>query len=102
MKRKLSPEAVRGKLERMTGWREVPGRDAIRKTYQFQNFSEAMGFMVRVGLAAERLDHHPEWSNIFGRVDIVLATHDAQGVTELDFALALAADQAAGKGNLPS
>lgn len=95
MREKLSPEAVRGHLERMSGWRVVAGRDAIRKTFQFKTFSEAFGFMARVALAAEKLDHHPEWSNVFNRVDMVLATHDVQGVTEMDIALALAADQAA-------
>ncbi|TAN52430.1 MAG: 4a-hydroxytetrahydrobiopterin dehydratase [Rhodospirillales bacterium] len=95
MKDKLPPEAVREHLDRMNGWREVPGRDAIRKTYQFKDFSEAFGFMTRIALAAERTNHHPEWSNIYNRVEIVLSTHDAQGVTEKDFALALAADQAA-------
>lgn len=79
----------------MNGWREVSGRDAIRKTFQFKTFSEALGFMVRVGLAAEKLDHHPEWTNIYGRVEVILSTHDAQGVTEKDFALAYVADQAA-------
>ncbi|MBI5120554.1 MAG: 4a-hydroxytetrahydrobiopterin dehydratase [Rhodospirillales bacterium] len=101
MKEKLSPETVHGHLERMSGWRVVAGRDAIRKTYQFKSFSEAFGFMTRVALAAEKLDHHPEWSNIYNRVDLVLATHDAQGVTDKDIALALAADQAAQGQNQP-
>lgn len=95
MREKLTPEAVRDHLERMNGWREFPGRDAIRKIFQFKDFSEAFGFMARVALAAERLDHHPEWTNIYNRVELVLSTHDAQGVTEKDFALALAADKAA-------
>jgi 4a-hydroxytetrahydrobiopterin dehydratase len=94
MKEKLTPEAVRENLSRLNGWRELPGRDAIRKTYLFRDFSEAFGFMSRVALAAEKLDHHPEWTNIFNRVDMILSTHDAQGVTEKDFALAMAADQA--------
>ncbi|MBF0270151.1 MAG: 4a-hydroxytetrahydrobiopterin dehydratase [Alphaproteobacteria bacterium] len=100
MREKLSPETVREHLDRLSGWREFPGRDAIRKTYQFKNFSEAFGFMTRVAMMAEKLDHHPEWTNIYNRVDMVLSTHDAKGVTETDFVLAQAADQAA-LGNRP-
>lgn len=95
MREKLTPEAVRGHLERMNGWRELPGRDAIRKSYQFKDFAEAFGFMTRVALAAEKLDHHPEWTNAYNRVEMILSTHDAGGVTEKDFALALAAERAA-------
>jgi 4a-hydroxytetrahydrobiopterin dehydratase len=70
------------------GWTKVPGRDAIQKTFTFRNFSQAFGFMSRVALAAEQMNHHPEWFNVYNRVDVVLATHDAGGVTELDFKLA--------------
>ncbi|MBF0167305.1 MAG: 4a-hydroxytetrahydrobiopterin dehydratase [Alphaproteobacteria bacterium] len=95
MSEKLPSETVSEHLDRMSGWRKTPGRDAIRKNFQFKDFSEAFGFMTRVALAAERLNHHPEWSNIYSRVEVVLSTHDADGLTEKDFALALAADQAA-------
>jgi 4a-hydroxytetrahydrobiopterin dehydratase len=96
MREKLTPESVREHLSRLTGWREVPSRDAIRKTYLFKDFQEAFGFMTRVALAAEKLGHHPEWTNVYNRVDVILSTHDVQGVTESDFALAVAADQAGG------
>jgi 4a-hydroxytetrahydrobiopterin dehydratase len=83
-------------LARLNGWRAVEGRDAIAKSYRFKDFNAAFGWMTRVALAAERLDHHPEWSNIYNRVEVVLATHDADGVTELDVALAALMDAAAG------
>ena len=70
------------------GWSFAPGRDAIAKTFAFGNFVEAWGFMSRVALAAEKLDHHPEWTNVYKRVDIILSTHDAGGLTALDVKLA--------------
>ena len=70
------------------GWSLVPGRDALAKTFSFGNFVEAWGFMSRVALAAEKLDHHPEWTNVYKRVDITLSTHDAGGLTALDVKLA--------------
>jgi 4a-hydroxytetrahydrobiopterin dehydratase len=81
---------------RLSGWSAVEGRDAIAKTFRFKDFNEAFGWMARVALAAEKLDHHPEWFNVYNRVDVVLATHDAGGVTELDLALAGVMDAAAG------
>ncbi|MBV6304320.1 4a-hydroxytetrahydrobiopterin dehydratase [Candidimonas humi] len=77
----------------LDGWSAVPARDAIQKTYVFKNFSEAFGFMARVALQAEKMDHHPEWSNVYNRVSVVLATHDAKGVTQLDVSLAAYMDQ---------
>ena len=77
----------------LDGWSAVPSRDAIQKTYVFKNFSEAFGFMARVALQAEKMDHHPEWSNVYNRVSVVLATHDAKGVTQLDVSLAAYMDQ---------
>ena len=71
-----------------TGWRAVPDRDAIRKVMKFKNFSEAFGFMTRVALAAEKLDHHPEWRNVYNVVDITLTTHDCEGLSDLDLTLA--------------
>lgn len=76
-------------------WSPVNGRDAIARTLRFKSFNQAFGFMTRVALKAEQLDHHPEWTNVYGRVDIVLQTHDADGVTELDVALAGFVDKAA-------
>jgi len=77
----------------LDGWSAVPSRDAIQKTYVFKNFSEAFGFMTRVALQAEKMDHHPEWSNVYNSVSVVLSTHDAKGVTQLDVSLAAYMDQ---------
>lgn len=75
-------------LHELHGWMEAKGRDAITKTFQFKSFSQAWGFMSRVALFAEKSDHHPEWTNVYGRVDVTLSTHTAGGVTEKDVALA--------------
>ena len=83
-------------LASLDGWSAVPGREAIRKSFQFKDFNQAFGFMTRMALHAEKLDHHPEWFNVYNRVDVVLATHDAGGVTELDVRLAKIMDGAAG------
>lgn len=84
-------------LERLPGWAAVDGgRDAIQKSFRFKDFNAAFGFMTRVALKADQLDHHPEWFNVYNRVDVVLATHDADGVTELDVTLAKFMDEAAG------
>ena len=84
-------------LARLTGWSAVDGdRDAITKTFKFKDFNAAFGWMTRMALAAEKLDHHPEWFNVYNRVEVVLTTHDADGVTELDLALATLMDAAAG------
>jgi 4a-hydroxytetrahydrobiopterin dehydratase len=72
----------------LDGWSEANGRDAIVKTFQFKSFSQAWGWMSRVALLAEKMDHHPEWVNVYGRVDVTLATHSAGGVTEKDIAMA--------------
>jgi 4a-hydroxytetrahydrobiopterin dehydratase len=72
----------------LDGWSEATGRDAIVKTFQFKSFSQAWGWMSRVALLAEKMDHHPEWVNVYGRVDVTLSTHTAGGVTEKDIALA--------------
>jgi 4a-hydroxytetrahydrobiopterin dehydratase len=79
-------------LESLTGWHDVPGRDAITKTFVFNDFNAAFGWMSRVALVAEKMDHHPEWSNVYKTVKVVLATHDAGGVTDKDVALAKAMD----------
>ena len=75
-------------LHELHGWAEAKGRDAITRTYQFKSFSQAWGFLSRVALYAEKEDHHPEWTNVYGRVDVTLSTHTAGGVTEKDVALA--------------
>ena len=79
-----------------TCWRAVEGREALRKIWKFKSFSEAWGFMSRVALAAEKLNHHPEWSNVYNVVDVTLTTHDAGGLSTLDLALAGRLDQIAG------
>lgn len=88
MIRKLDPAARTAALAALPAWREVPGRDAIARSLRFADFNAAFGFMTRVALMAERMDHHPEWSNVYDRVEIVLSTHDAGGVSERDVALA--------------
>jgi len=75
-------------LAELGGWAEAKGRDAIVKTFQFKSFSQAWGWMNRVALLAEKMDHHPEWLNVYGRVDVTLSTHTAGGVTEKDITLA--------------
>ena len=77
-------------------WGMVEGRDAIRRSLKFADFSAAFAFMTRVALAAEKMDHHPEWSNVYNRVEIVLSTHDAQGLSARDIALARVIDGLAG------
>ncbi|MGS0743899.1 4a-hydroxytetrahydrobiopterin dehydratase [Glaciimonas sp. GG7] len=82
-------------LQKLPGWIAVDGRDAIEKTFLFSDFNAAFGFMTQVALLAEKLDHHPEWSNVYNRVVVLLTTHDAHGVTELDVKLAQFMDQVA-------
>ena len=83
-------------LASLPGWRAAEGRDALVRTFQFRDFNAAFGFMARVAMQAEKLDHHPEWSNVYGRVDALLTSHDAGGVTELDVRLARFMDEASG------
>jgi len=80
-------------LAQLEGWTAVDGREAIRKNYRFADFNAAFAFMTRVALMAEKLDHHPEWFNVYNRVEVVLATHDAGGVTELDLQMARFMDE---------
>ena len=83
-------------LARLPGWTAAAGgRDAICRTFRFADFNAAFGFMARAALMAEKLDHHPEWFNVYNRVEVTLATHDADGVTELDVTLAEFMNQAA-------
>ena len=79
-------------LEQLDGWHEIVDRDAIKKNLEFTNFSEAFGFMSRVALEAEKTDHHPEWFNVYNRVEVTLSTHDAGGLTEKDIRLAVFID----------
>ena len=92
MPKKLEGAARTSSLKELPQWREVPGRDAITRKFEFGNFNEAFGFMTRVGLLAEKMDHHPEWFNVYNKVEVTLATHDAGGVTENDVKMAKAMD----------
>src|SRR6201992_2051961 len=96
MVERLSVDGRKTALRELTGWHEAKSRDAIRKTFTFKDFNEAFGFMARVALVAEKSDHHPEWSNVYKTVEVVLATHDAGGVTEKDIELAKAMNAIAG------
>jgi len=96
MSQKLAGEARKSALGRLKGWTEVAGRDAITKKFVFADFNQAFGFMTRAALVAEKLDHHPEWFNIYKTVEVTLSTHDAGGLTELDVKLAEAMDRLAG------
>jgi 4a-hydroxytetrahydrobiopterin dehydratase len=82
-------------VQELAGWHDVPGKDAITKSFRFKNFRSAFAFMTEVALVAEKMDHHPEWSNVYGRVDVTLTTHSAQGLTALDIALAGKMDEIA-------
>jgi 4a-hydroxytetrahydrobiopterin dehydratase len=93
---RLTADARSAALSKLIGWSEVPGRDAITRTFTFRDFNEAFGFMTRAALVAEKNDHHPEWRNVYKTVEVVLSTHDAGGVTSRDIALAAAMNRIAG------
>jgi 4a-hydroxytetrahydrobiopterin dehydratase len=95
MAEKLSDAARTAALAGLSGWALVDGRDAITKTFTFKNFNEAFGFMSRAALKAEAMNHHPEWFNVWNRVEVTLSTHDAGGLTALDIELAGFMDAAA-------
>jgi 4a-hydroxytetrahydrobiopterin dehydratase len=95
MAAKLDPQARSAALARLSGWQQTPGRDAITKTFVFADFNQAFGFMTRAALVAEKMDHHPEWSNVYKTVVVTLSTHDAGGLTALDVTLAEAMDRIA-------
>jgi len=88
MVEKLNSAERRRAMIRLKGWIKVRNRDAIHKEFRFKDFNEAFGFMNRVALMAEKMDHHPEWFNVYNRVDITLSTHDAGGMSERDVTLA--------------
>ncbi|QPC42308.1 4a-hydroxytetrahydrobiopterin dehydratase [Kaustia mangrovi] len=92
----LKGDALTDALAGLDGWRDAEGRDAIAKTFTFKTFNEAFGWMTRAALVAEKMDHHPEWFNVYNRVEVTLSSHDAGGVTERDIALARTMDRLAG------
>ena len=94
---KLTGAARAKALASLKGWQKVRGRDALSKAYKFGDFNEAFGFMSRVALKADRMDHHPEWSNVYNNVTITLTTHDAGGVSPRDIELAKFIDSIAGR-----
>lgn len=96
MAEKLDSAGRKAGLEKLNGWSEAAGRDAITKKFVFEDFNAAFGFMTRAALVAEKMDHHPEWFNVYKTVDVTLSTHDAGGVTELDMTLAAEMDRLAG------
>ena len=96
MAQKLTGDARKAALAKLAGWSEVKDRDAITKTLVFRDFNEAFGFMTRAALIAEKLDHHPEWFNVYKTVTVTLSTHDAGGLTERDITLAEAMNRMAG------
>ena len=96
MRAKLDAPARKAALAKLPGWTEVQGRDAIAKKFVFADFNAAFGFMTRAALIAEKLDHHPEWFNVYKTVEVTLSTHDAGGVTELDIKLAEAMERLVG------
>ena len=83
-------------MAKLAGWKELRGRDAIEKTFVFSDFNAAFGFMTRAALVAEKMDHHPEWSNVYKKVTVLLTTHEAGGLTQRDVKLAEAMDRIAG------
>ena len=93
---KLDATARKAALAKLKGWSEVKDRDAISKKFVFKDFNQAFGFMARAALVAEKLDHHPEWFNVYKTVTVTLSTHDAGGLTERDVKLAEAMNRVAG------
>jgi len=93
---KLSASERRTALAELEGWQEVDGHDAIARTFTFADFNQAFSFMTRVAMLAEKMDHHPEWSNVYRTVEVTLATHSAGGVSELDLKMARAMNRYAG------
>lgn len=91
--KKLDAAARAAALKDLPHWHDVGGRDAIARKFEFRDFNEAFGFMTRAALLAEKMDHHPEWFNVYRTVDVTLATHDAGGVTDNDIRMAKAMDE---------
>ncbi|WP_428983503.1 4a-hydroxytetrahydrobiopterin dehydratase [Paraburkholderia phymatum] len=94
---KLSSNDRATQVAQLNGWQNVEGRDAITRQFKFADFNEAFGFMTRVAIKAQEMDHHPEWFNVYSNVEITLSTHDANGITERDIRLARFIDEVASR-----
>ncbi len=90
--KKLDANARKAAMKDLPQWKDVSGRDAIARKFEFKDFNEAFGFMTRVAMLAEKMDHHPEWFNVYRTVDVTLSTHDAGGVSENDIRMAKTMD----------
>lgn len=88
MAEKLTDTEISKALSELTGWSRSEDRDAISRSFKFKDFNEAFGFMSRAALMAEKMDHHPEWFNVYNKIEVTLATHDVDGLSELDIKLA--------------
>ena len=97
MRKLLTEEERQTSLASIPEWQMAEGRDAIVRSLKFTNFASAFGFMAEIALVAEKMDHHPEWFNVYNRVDITLSTHDAGGLTALDIKLAQAIDRSSAR-----
>jgi len=93
---KLTESEIENALKDLEGWSKVEGKDAIHKSFKFKNFSQAWAFMSRAALLAEKMNHHPEWFNVWNRVDVTLNTHDVGGLSALDVKMAMRMNQYAG------
>ncbi len=96
MVEKLTSAQCKAALAKLNGWKKVPKRDAITKRFVFTDFNAAFAWMSRVAMQAEKLDHHPEWANVYKTVDVTLTTHDAGGLSDLDMRMARFMDKTAG------
>ncbi|MBL6933441.1 MAG: 4a-hydroxytetrahydrobiopterin dehydratase [Rhodospirillales bacterium] len=95
MSGKLTGDIRQAGIAQMQGWAEVKGRDAMHKSFKFKDFGEAFAFMTRIAIHADKVDHHPEWSNVYNTVDITLTSHDVGGISERDLKLARFIDSVA-------
>ena len=96
--KKLTEEEIKLNLGKLPGWKIESNK--LHKLFKFKNFNQALSFMVGVAMVCEKMNHHPEWSNVYGNVDVYLVTHKVAGITELDFKLAEKMDKIAGDLNL--
>ncbi len=95
MAQKLNSTEIEQELKKLSGWEKLEDREAISRTFTFKDFNEAFGWMTRVALITEKINHHPEWFNVWSRVEVTLSTHDANGLTRLDMQLAASMDKLA-------